>query len=151
MDGLLFLVILFWAGKAISKSAKQKTMNTVVKEKHPQVQAAVPPTVETQPQKQDSLRSMAEGESALTAFTASSGVPSDGEYMGSLLMDSDEGKDLCDPSLEHDRPERADPESVYAGEIGTKSVLYLSPAGLYQGIVMSEILARPAQRRHYGR
>ena len=68
------------------------------------------------------------------------------EYTGSLGIDTDEGRDTCDPELEHDRSERIDPHSVYADEIGAEPLLDLSPKGLYQGMVMSEILTRPADR-----
>lgn len=67
-------------------------------------------------------------------------------YMGSLHETSTEGEDLCDPTLAHERSTPVSPESVYAGEIGREPVLDFSPRGLYQGIVMSEILTRPAQR-----
>ncbi len=75
-------------------------------------------------------------------------VPGEGvaTYMGSLHETSAEGEDLCDPMLAHDRSTPVAPESVYAGEIGREAVLDFSPRGLYQGIVMSEILTRPAQR-----
>lgn len=68
------------------------------------------------------------------------------EYRGSMNADSFEGECICDPELEHERAAMADPACVYAGEIGRAPALDLSSAGIYQGIVMSEILTRPAQR-----
>lgn len=72
------------------------------------------------------------------------------EYMGSLHETSTEGEDLCDPELEHSRPSPEEPESVCAGEIGREPMLDFSAKGLYQGIVMSEILARPSRRARGG-
>lgn len=68
-------------------------------------------------------------------------------HTGSLHVESTEGVDLCDPSLEHDRDMTEDTQTVYAGEIGREPVLDLSARGIYQGVVMSEILTRPAMRR----
>ena len=67
-------------------------------------------------------------------------------HMGSLMAESTEGVDLCDPELEHDRVITPNPHSVYADEIGAEYKLDLSPNGLWQGVVMSEILTRPAER-----
>ena len=81
-------------------------------------------------------------------------APAEGEatvqtvFKGSLGVESHEGKDTCDPTLGHDRPEEImEPESVYAGEIGREQpLLDFSSRGVLQGVVMSEVLARPAQR-----
>lgn len=72
------------------------------------------------------------------------------EYMGSLHETSHEGEDLCDPDLEHSRSTPVSLESVYAEEIGREPMLDFSARGLYQGIVMSEILARPSRRAGRG-
>lgn len=77
-------------------------------------------------------------------------APNAAEYMGSLHETSTEGEDLCDPELEHSRPSPDAPDSVYAGEIGREPMLDFSAKGLYQGIVMSEILARPSRRARRG-
>ncbi len=88
---------------------------------------------------------LAEGESHTlrTAFQSIEGA----EYVGSLHQTSSEGEDLCEPSLNHDRPVLDVEEgSVYENEIGGGRKLDFSPQGMYQGVVMSEILSRPAQR-----
>ncbi len=72
------------------------------------------------------------------------------EYMGSLHETSAEGEDFCDPELEHRRFVASSEDSVYAGEIGREPMLDFSAKGLYQGIVMSEILTRPSRRVRRG-
>ena len=67
--------------------------------------------------------------------------------MGSLRADTSEGEDACDLSLGHESLENLEPQSIYASQIGMESPLDFSPKALYQGIVMSEILTRPSERR----
>lgn len=86
---------------------------------------------------------LAEGESHQTLTSFSEGA----QYVGSLHTTSTEGFDTCDPTLLHDAPV-IEPESVYANQIGAEPVLDFSPRGLYQGVVMSEILTRPGLRRN---
>ncbi len=77
-------------------------------------------------------------------------VPAEGESyaetMGSMAFDSTEGECICDPELEHERVTEVDPQSVYANEIGAEPVLDFSAKGILQGVIMSEVLTRPAQR-----
>lgn len=89
---------------------------------------------------------LAEGESHAVPNTASLRT----EYMGSLHQTSTEGEDFCDPELEHSRPSPDAPDSVYAEEIGREPMLDFSAKGLYQGVVMSEILTRPSRRVRRG-
>ena len=65
-------------------------------------------------------------------------------FRGSMDTVSTEGECLCDPVLEHEREAVTDSESVYAGEIGREPLFDLSAKGIVQGVVMSEILQRPA-------
>jgi len=158
MDELLLLAFLFWIFKAIAKKGKGKTkqkktaerarVERMAKEiqrarqaKQASVQPSEPISVQT------AAPVMAEGESYM-AFTqdAHGCVSEQEEYMGSLRADSSEGEDACDPALEHERKILPDPASVYAGEIGSEPVLDLSARGIYQGVVMSEILNRPVRR-----
>ena len=71
------------------------------------------------------------------------------EYVGSLGSGSTEGEDVCDPSLQHGESSLEDElNPIYATAISTQEpMLDLSKKGLLQGIVMSEILTRPAQRK----
>ena len=78
-------------------------------------------------------------------------APSEGESLteesGSMVFDSTEGECICDPELEHERETPVDPQSVYANAIGAKEpVLDFSAKGILQGVIMSEVLTRPAQR-----
>ena len=71
------------------------------------------------------------------------------EYTGSLGGSSGEGRDTCDPTLGHDREGAYQLGGLRADEAGGQPELKLgfdSPA-LLQGIVMSEILTRPSQRK----
>ncbi len=74
-----------------------------------------------------------------------------GSYMGSMAFDSTEGIDLCAPEIGHGRQlAPADMEMDYGAEEtqGTSGLsLTFTPQGLMEGIVMSEILTRPQQRR----
>lgn len=143
MDELLALFVVIAIINALNKAAKKRTKKTVSS-------SAFGQTAQTQPLQQTVSKSasapMAEGESR-TAVDPDVHAAKRPEYMGSMLVDSDEGEDACDPTLAHDRPERVDPHSVYAGEIGAEHRLDFSPEGLWQGVVMSEILTRPAERQ----
>lgn len=72
-------------------------------------------------------------------------------YQGSLGGGSTEGEDVCDPTLEHARPNRDELESVYAEEIGAEPLMDFSAKAILQGVVMSEVFARPGQRKWGGR
>lgn len=154
MDGLLTLLILFWIFKAISKNKKKgaksvkKTRTTKPKATAEEIRERAQRAIRmhdelkrraAQKGEQNTMTDMhdhehAEGESCLPVG------------WGSLQIDSTEGECLCDPLLDHERVADNEPESVYAGEIGREPLLDLSTKGLYQGIVMSEVLKRPAER-----
>ena len=90
---------------------------------------------------------LAEGQSHMQTTEDIHGHPSRrAEYMGSMAADTSEGEDACDVSLQHERFEVPDRNSVYSHEIGSESTLDLSYQGIYQGIVMAEVLKRPQFR-----
>lgn len=72
-------------------------------------------------------------------------------YQGSLGGGSTEGEDICDPTLGHDKKANDDLESIYSQEIGAEPLLDFGAHAILQGVVMSEILARPNQRKWGGR
>ena len=154
MEGLLFLLLMGWIVKTMNKAAhrtqKGKTaarpsvkavLNEAQKAKIQQARQTMQQM--TMPLEEAEYQSPAEGECAPEHMHSS-----EGEYRGSMEAVATEGMDFCDPSLEHVRTEEAEPESVYANEIGKQPVLDFSPRGIYQGVAMSEILARPARRRY---
>ena len=71
------------------------------------------------------------------------------EVSGSLQAQSTEGECICDPVLEHVREETIESSSIYTEEIGRESLIDFSAKGVLQGVIMSEILKRPAQRARY--
>ncbi|MEA5016644.1 MAG: hypothetical protein VB099_18990 [Candidatus Limiplasma sp.] len=62
---------------------------------------------------------------------------------------SREGMDTCDPSLGHGRAFAwgAEAETVSASSAAGRLPLSFTPDSLMQGVIMSEILARPSQRK----
>ena len=144
MDGMIVLLLIGWLIKAMSKKGKKAE-----KRKAAFTSAR---TAASRLGKSPS-QPLPVFEPEQTAFAAEAFASSEGvgtfqeEWRGSMETSSDEGEDLCDPALEHDRPERTDPHSVYANEIGAQHRLDFSPEGLWQGVVMSEILTRPADRQ----
>lgn len=135
MDGLIALFIVFGLIKALNKAARKQAA------KNKQAKPRVSPSAFGQPAKKQPAAPAA-APAAVPVFAAAEGQ----SHMGSLMAESTEGMDLCDPTLEHDRETVVDPHSVYAGEIGAEHRIDLSPNGLWQGVVMSEILTRPAER-----
>jgi len=75
-------------------------------------------------------------------------IPEGASYgeTGSMKYDSSEGECICDPELEHERETVSTEETVYTNEIGSKPLVDFSARGIMQGVVMNEILTRPAQR-----
>ena len=154
MEGILFLLLLYWLFKKAKKPGKKgrrqkKWVSEMIRqmEKAARSKPSPKPEANPEPEAVPAFQPLAEGESYM-AFTqdAHGCVSEREEYMGSLYADTSEGEDACDPLLGHERREPVDAESVYANEIGKEPVLDLSAKGLYQGVVMSEILAR-SQRR----
>lgn len=141
MDGLLFLLILFWIFKAIMKASKNQSSKTKPKTTSgtksrptPKVYRPVQPTVqEPAYQPQEPFSQPGEQSQGSMAYVSTEG------------MASQEGEDECDPSLGHGQvPERG---SVYADEIGGDTIPAITPQSLLQGVVMSEILQRPVSMR----
>ncbi len=76
-------------------------------------------------------------------------LTSPGDYVGSLNVDSDEGRDLCAPELGHGHEEefavRQLPDEPNPYE--ESPVLSWDSRAIVQGVVMNEILTRPGQRK----
>ena len=154
MDGLLTLLILFWIFKAISKNKKKGSKPT--KRTRTSKPKATAEEIRERAQRairmHDELkRRAAQKGEQITMSDMHNHEHAEGESCppvasGSMQIDSTEGECLCDPLLDHERVADNEPESVYAGEIGREPLLDLSTKGLYQGIVMSEVLKRPAER-----
>ena len=137
MDGLLFLLILFWIFKAVMKASKNHSSKTKPASKpEPKVYRPAQPTVQEpvyQPQKLFSQpREQSQGSMA---------------YVSAEGTASEEGEDECDPSLGHGHFQTPEPDGVYGDEIGGKTIPALTPQSLVQGVVMSEILRRPVSMR----
>jgi len=163
MDGLLSLLVLYSIFysifKAVKKRAQKPKPKRVVSAFQQKVEAASAETKRRaerafDPQPMDEIFSQ-EAAQASTVGEGQSHIVLDAdahgnvqpEYMGSMLVDSDEGECLCGPDLSHNVQEQMATNSVYANEIGREPLLDFSPERLYQGIVMSEILARPTERQ----
>ena len=150
MEGLLFLALMYWLfKKATGAAKKQRKKQPVSDERTKRMaeeirRAKIERQLSMQPV---SSQPVGEGESHMEYTQDAHGcVSQQKEYMGSLLADTSEGEDACDLELGHEREAVIIPESVYANEIGREPVLDLSARGIYQGVVMSEILTRPSQR-----
>ena len=149
MEGLIALLLISWIVSAIGKKKKvKKTANpAAAKPAARSVDPAQNREARIAQMRQELDRRKAEmqkqEESRQISFLPE-GI-SAGEA-GSMNFDSTEGECICDPELEHERIAREDPQSVYAQEIGTGSGLDFSAQGMKQAIIMSEVLARPAQR-----
>lgn len=157
MDGLLVLLFFFWVLKKIgSKKEKPKKRKTaspnvsreeqlrrVIAELQKQKAQQKPQTVPAPPVAEQLEMTAVEGESQHPASAWTMGS----EYVGSLNVDSNEGEDLCDPSLEHERDVRYETDSVYAGEIGDRPSVSFDPRAIVQGVVMSEVLSAPRSMR----
>lgn len=72
-----------------------------------------------------------------------------GVYVGSLGVASMEGMDFCDPMLNHDRIIAAEPEAWFSMEDGGTAALpvFFTTDAVARGVIMSEVLARPGQRK----
>lgn len=151
MEGLFAILILYWminsvfGKKSKTKNAKRSALSDAAQvhaERARQIHEELVKRKEEKDQQlaMEDIHAAPAGEGeALPCFEGFG-------HTGSMHVETTEGKDLCDPSLEHDR-ETPDPQSVYANEIGREPMLDFSAKGIYQGVVMSEILKRPADRR----
>lgn len=176
LDGILLLLILFWLFKSLIKRIKtagqenkkrpegavSSTRPANESERRARAQRAV--RMQEELKRREEARKLkkeklsvsrqpvdAPSGEGMSAYVPSERVPMYARpaYAGSLGGDSTEGEDICDPELGHDRerPRRPAPESVYANEIGKESMIDLRPQALLQGVVMSEILTRPSERK----
>ena len=151
MDALLTIAILYWICKKVfgpkklkNKKGTRSPFDNTAQHRAQRAREIHEKLVKQRDMEQQQVMECkavqpAEGE-ALPCFEGAG-------HTGSLHTESTEGLDLCDPSLEHDRDLPEDPQSVYAGEIGREPLLDLSARGIYQGVVMSEILKRPVLGR----
>ena len=71
------------------------------------------------------------------------------EETGSLGYGTKEGMDTCDPTLGHERlwENWTQEEDEPVREAAPNAPLIFTEKALWQGVVMSEILARPSQRK----
>ena len=150
MEGLLFLVLLYWLFKKATGAAKKQMKKQSSPDERTKRMAEEIKRARREKQlsmQQVSSQPVGEGESHMEYTRDAHGcVSQEKEYMGSLLADTSEGEDACEQDLGHERETVIAPESVYANEIGSEPVLDLSARGIYQGVVRSEMLTRPAQR-----
>ena len=141
MDGILVLVLIGWLIKSMSSKKKGKSKAGHQAKRRPVSFAS-------QPQADFSKK-----ENLFQEIPQTSASPAEGEgsfqkiWTGSMDAHSSEGEDLCDPDLGHEREIILDSQSVYASEIGREPLVDLSAKGLLQGVIMSEILTRPTQRK----
>ena len=72
-----------------------------------------------------------------------------GDYVGSLNVDSDEGRDLCAPELGHGHEEEFAVQQLpdEPNPYEESPVLSWDSRAIVQGVVMNEILTRPGQRK----
>ena len=149
VEGFAVLMIILAIVNSISKSKKKKTGKTVAFSGSPAAAQR-----EAKAQKElAAIRKKALAQQAAVKAAAKASAPAEGEgfaqpaFSGSLNMESTEGEDLCEPTLGHERELTVEAGSVYENEIGREPLMDFSAKGLLQGVVMSEILIRPAQRR----
>ena len=151
MEGLLILALIGWAFSKMNQKAKKQM------KKQAASSVIVGNAAERRAKRMEQLRAEAEKrrtqipQEKPIRYAEGEGVfqptfLSEKPFCGSMQVESTEGECICDPELEHEREAKPEPESVYAGEIGREPLVDFSARGLMQGIVMSEILARPAQR-----
>lgn len=68
------------------------------------------------------------------------------DSIGSLGVGSTEGIDVCDPSLEHG-VSAEDLSPVFSYAMPVEGALKFNRRALLQGVIMSEVLTRPSQRK----
>ena len=159
MDSILALIIVLWifgsflkASKGKSAAKKQSVHRTVRPEETPPPAPPSGRAAAAADRKKKPAASPAQAP-AVSAEGRDTCDPSLGHdprravpYGGSLGAVSAEGRDTCDPSLGHERRRPADPaDDAYALDEGL--VPELDAQTLIQGIVMSEILKRPYERK----
>jgi len=147
VEGLIAMLLIGWIISSISKKGKgKKTVHTTVN--RPQSNQTAVQRAEYASKLRAELEKRKQelaAQPAVPAFAVLNEGESSGDA-GSMMFDSSEGECICDPELEHERQEAPAPESVYAGQIGNEPIVDFSAKGILQGVVMNEILTRPAQR-----
>lgn len=169
MEGIIILFILVWVFQMVKKAADKQKQGEASgaaagSQKQPPKPATAGPVRRDAPKgpiRQDrsregggslegtgtlgSLHNGLAGYKPLTHRMEETGGRS--EYIGSLGVASEEGVDVCDPSLEHGRLAGPVSGGVYEGELGGAPLVDFHARAMMQGIVMSEILTRPSQRK----
>lgn len=158
MDSILALLVVLWifgslvkASKAKSAAKKQSVHRTAGQGETPPP-APAPGRAAAAARKKKAPASRGESP-AVSTEGRDTCDPSLGHdprraapYGGSLGATSTEGRDTCDPSLGHERRQPVEPAAdAYALDEGP--VPELDAQTLIQGIVMSEILKRPYERK----
>lgn len=153
MDGLIALIIIGWIVASLKKkpkAAKKAAKNNILDEnvvRHREERSA---RLRAELEK----RRMQQAAQTVQPVRTEQIVMGEGDShgdAGSMMFDSTEGECVCEPELGHEPENVPAPESVYAGEIGREPLVDFSARGIMQGVVMSEILARPAQRARHRR
>ncbi len=147
MEGILMLVLIGWAFSKMNQKAKKqvsssgRNRNAADRRVNRMAQLRAEAEKRRLQTAGDNAFHMAEGESVVHPSIAA-----EGSFRGSMQTESTEGECICEPELEHGRKAEPESESVYASEIGREPLVDFSSRGILQGVVMSEILTRPAQR-----
>lgn len=152
MEGLLLLLLLGWIFSNLKKKNKTASSETVLAKGARESAAKRRAEHAMQLREERERRRMQQTVQAQPVQRVPSEQPVIGEGesyadSGSMRYDSTEGECVCEPELEHRREAVREPESVYEGEIGREPIVDFSAKGILQGVVMSEILTRPSQRK----
>lgn len=160
MDGLMVVValVLWFVSQSSKRKKKKKTIvyekknNSVAQRKadrlahiYNEAEKRCTKPVD-QPAPKMEQQAFGEGESGFEAIQTK---VAEVHASGSLQAQSTEGECICDPELEHVREETIESSSIYVEEIGREPFVDFSAKGVLQGVVMSEILKRPAHRTRY--
>ena len=141
MDGLIVLALIVWAIAQASKKNKKRKAKAVLSTKREILSERSAKRAAQQHTEQTFTETvLGEGES-VTAFARMEPA-----FRGSMQEESTEGECICDPELGHEREQTPAPDSVYENEIGREPLIDFSAKDWMRGVVMSEILAKPAQR-----
>ena len=153
MEGFAVLMIILAIINSISKAKKNKPKK-VGSAAFPSAASTAQRTAKVQEELDGIKKKMIAQQAAAKAAARAKAVsPAEGEgfsqpvFSGSLNVDSNEGEDLCDPELGHERELTAENGSVYAGEIGREPAVDFSAKALVQGVIMSEVLGKPVALR----
>lgn len=138
------------------EGAIEKAASVLRDEFSPSQRPTPSPVVKTKPQPIARQVTMEDITSAPRSFSVMSPTISEGEsfqdrgvYVGSLGAASMEGMDVCDPMLNHDRIIATEPEAWFPmeDEGAASPPVFFTADAVAQGVIMSEVLARPGQRK----